>query len=167
MLLKLQKQLQSLYLIQRLSWDQVQQLILYRQPQQLQVILEYHSGEHIPARDWIVCILYPTDGPDLHLDLHQCRICLFFPTYPTHSPSVVIDRPYHVETPYHGLYCFVEESLNGEESLEKIFQNSHIRNLIRILNKISSICPCHAPNMSTKIRLNLSITFWEILLADG
>ena len=38
---------------------------------------EQYSGERIPPSGWTVYVLYPTDRPDLHLDLNQNRISLF------------------------------------------------------------------------------------------
>ena len=157
MLLKLQKKLQSLFLIQRLSWDRVQQLNSHIQPLQPQVKLECHSLERSPPLDWTVYILYPIDRPDLHLDLHQCRICLFFPTYPTHSPSVVIKRPQHLEIPYHGMYCLGPDPSMVRNHM-KIQKNSIIRDWIGILNKIWPIRPCHTPNLSTMFHPNQSTT---------
>ena len=51
-------------------------------------------------------------------------------------------------------------SLNCEESLK----NSSIQ--IWSWTKISSICPRHTPNLSTKFRPNQFMPFWDIVLTD-
>ena len=56
---------------------------------------------------------------------------------------------------------FLVPSLNGEESLKKL-NNTRIQ--IQIFTKIESILPRHTPNLCSKVRLNPSTAFWDIVV---
>ena len=78
--------------------------------------LELHSVERITPPGWTVYILYPTDRPDLQLDLNENLTGLFWSTTQlTHPRSFVIICPQLFE-----ISCeisFLAPSFNGEESL--------------------------------------------------